>query len=240
MKSFNRIRVLNQIVCEIISQKSLENATIADVGTDHGYLAELLSRSDNITKIIATDISKKSLEKTIQLIKQNNLTKIETKLGDGLTPIDSADIVVLAGIGGYEIINMLSNQNITKTGGNKCEYFVLQPTKNFVELRRFLIEKNYKIERDFITKSGGKFYPIICVNLLEKNDSKGDLFCLYFGETNDIENKDFFEFLLDTKNKLEFLEKLDKNKVNNDADLQVKFELLLLAKSLIKKYKGEK
>ena len=39
-----------------------------------------------------------------------------------MEPIDSVDIAVVAGIGGYEIINMLSNQNITKNGEKKWEH----------------------------------------------------------------------------------------------------------------------
>lgn len=239
MKSFNRIRKLSEVVDEFLLQLGIGDAVVADIATDHGYLAELLSRNEKITKIIATDISEKCLDKTNELIKRCSLTKIETRLGDGLKPITHADLSVLAGIGGYEIIKILSNQNITKTGENKCNFFVLQPTKNFVEIRRFLIEKNVKIVRDFIVKSGGKFYPIICVNFLEKNDNQNDLFDIYFGKSNTVEDDDFFEFLLNTKSRLEFLEniKIDEEKIN---DLQVKFDLLKLVNSLINSRKGDK
>lgn len=122
MKSFNRIKVLSQTVTEFLEEKQLKNAIVADVATDHGYLSELLSRNENISKIIATDISEKCLSKANELIKQNNLSKIETKLGDGLEPISQVDLCVLAGIGGYEIIKILSNQNITIKGENKCNF----------------------------------------------------------------------------------------------------------------------
>lgn len=238
MKSFKRIKILSQTVAEFLEEKHLKNAIVCDIATDHGYLAELLSRNENILKIIATDISQKCLDKASELIKQNGLDKIETRLGDGLEPITKADLCVLAGIGGYEIIKILSNQNITKTGENKCNFFVLQPTKNFVEVRKFLIEKNIKIERDFIIKSGGRFYPILCVNMLEKNTTKNDLFSIYFGESNTVQNDDFYEFLLDLKTKLSFLENVKINE-GNSSDLQVKFELLNLANLLIKSRKGE-
>lgn len=239
MKSFNRIRKLSEVADEFLLQLGIDDAVVADIATDHGYLAELLSRNERITKIIATDISEKCLEKTNELIKRCSLTKIETRLGDGLKPITHADLCVLAGIGGYEIIKILSNQNITNSCENKCDFFVLQPTKNFVELRCFLIEKNVKIVRDFIVKSGGKFYPIICVNFLEKNDNQNDLFDIYFGKSNTVEDDDFFEFLLNTKSRLEFLEniKIDEEKIN---DLQVKFDLLKLVNSLINSRKGDK
>lgn len=238
MKSFNRIKVLSQTVTDFLEEKQLKNAVVADVATDHGYLAELLSRNENISKIIATDISQKCLDKANELIIQNNLTKIETRLGDGLEPIKQVDLCVIAGIGGYEIIKILSNQNITINGEKKCNFFVLQPTKNFVELRQFLIKENIKIEKDFIIKSGGKFYPIICVNLLECNDSKSDLFSIYFGKSNTVQNDEFYEYLLDIKSKLSFLDRV-KIKQENSSDLQVKIDLLELVNSLLKSRKGD-
>lgn len=101
-----------------------------------------------------------------------------------------------------------------------------------------MIEKTIKIEKDFIIKSGGKFYPIICVNLLEPNDSNCDLFSIYFGKSNTVQNDDFYEYLLDIKSKLSFLETIKINQ-ENSSDLQVKIELLKLVNSLLKSREGD-
>lgn len=239
MKSFNRIKQLNETVKKIIENNNLHDVVVADIGTDHGYLSELLSRNKSIKKVIATDISQACLDKTNKLILDNNLDKIETRLGDGLEPIDRADIVVVAGVGGYEIIKMLSNQNITKQNKNKCNIFVFQPTKNFVELRKFLRDKNYEITEDFIIKSGGKFYPIILVNLSGESDFVLDIFNTYFGKDNDRKDKVFLEFLNEQISKLSFVENMSENSPNFDEELKIKKEIFNLAKSIVNENKGD-
>ena len=234
MKSFNRIRCLNKVVCDIIDEYGFSDIVVADIGADHGYLAELLSRNDKIKKIYATDISQKCLDKTNELVSKFNLKKIETKLGDGLDAIDSAKISVVAGIGGYEIINMLSHQNITINKGKKCELFIFQPSKNAAELRSYLIDENVAIIRDEIVKSGGKFYPIIVVDLNKFNTMEKNVFNLYFGQSNDIENADFVAFLKDIVARLDVLKTL-KNRDYLDDDVKLKLEIYELAKKLIKK-----
>lgn len=239
MKSFNRLRQLDLVISNIINENNLNNVVVADIGTDHGYLAELLSRNEKISLVLATDISQKCLDKTNKLIKENNLQKISTILGDGLDAIEKAKIVVAAGIGGYEIIKMLSNQNITKNGENKCDIFVFQPSKNVVELRQFLIEKKYKILHDFIIFSGGKFYPIICVNLGVFDELKPSIENVYFGRDNSFKNQVFIKYLKNEINKLSFIELLDKKTIENDEDLKLKFKIFNLAKSIVNKNKGD-
>ena len=237
MKSFNRIRCLNKVAQEIIEKYNLTDVTIADIATDHGYLAELLARNERVKKVYATDISQKCLDKTNELIKKCNLEKIETKLGDGLDPIDYTDISVMAGIGGYEIIKILSNQNITLNHKRKCDVFIFQPTKNFVELRQYLFDINANIIKDFIIKSGGKFYPIIVADLRQNNMIEKTIFNLYFGKDNSLQNADFVEYLLEQKNKLKFLDELDLT--NQNDEIKIKFEIYQLVKELLKKYKGD-
>lgn len=239
MKSFNRLRCLNQVVCQFIDDLGIDNVVVADVATDHGYLAELVARNDKVSKVYATDISKKCLDKTDELIQRCNLKKIETRLGDGLLPIDKVDIAVLAGIGGYEIIKILKEQNGVDSGETKCDYFVFQPAKNAEDLRLFLIEKNAQICSDFIVFSGGRFYPIIVVNFKNKNDTEKTVFNIHFGKTNRLENKDFIRFLERQVIDLKFLENIDKSDIKNSNDLKTKFEIFRLAKELINKSKGD-
>ena len=238
MKSFNRIRCLNQVACEIIDEYKLFDIDVADIGADHGYLAELLSRNEKIKKIYATDISQKCLDKTNELVARCDLKKIETKLGDGLDAIDSAKISIIAGMGGYEIINMLSNQNITKNSNRKCEIFILQPSKNVAELREFLIDKNYAIVRDFMVKSAGKFYPIIVADLSKQITLEKDVFNLYFGCGNKVTNPVFIDYLNDVIFRLKFCNEL-KNKSDLDDETKVKIQIYKLAEKLIKKNKGD-
>ena len=238
MKSFNRIRQLSNVTSDLSAKIKPKNCVVADIGTDHGYLAELLSRDENITKIYATDISQKCLDKTNTLIEKFNLTKIETKLGNGLEPIDRADLVVLAGIGGYEIIKILSNQNITKNGDKKCGVFVLQPSKNVVELRKWIFDNGYAVSLDKIVKSGSKFYPIIVIDENMVQTREKSLFNLYFGRDNSVDDPDFVSYLTFEKQRMNYLDKVDKKKEKNSNDLKTKIMLSNLIDDLLKN-KGE-
>ena len=237
MKSFNRIRCLNQAVCDVIDNYNLNDIIVADVGADHGYLAELLSRNKKIKKIYATDISQKCLDKTNELISRCKLEKIETKLGDGLDAVDVVDVAVVAGMGGYEMINMLSNQNITINNQRKCSIFVLQPSRNAADLRSYLIDENVAIIQDFIVKSGGKFYPIIIVDLNKHAGIEKSVFNLYFGHGNNAQDPVFIEYLKDVISRLGVLKYL--NKADKQDEVNVKIEIYELAKKIIENYKGD-
>jgi len=48
------------------------NSIVGDIGTDHGYLPVYLIEKGISKKVIASDISQKSLEKIIHLVKLKN------------------------------------------------------------------------------------------------------------------------------------------------------------------------
>jgi len=170
-----------------------EAKTVADIGADHGYLTKMLLESRKAKSVIATDISAASLEKTRLLAKRHDfLERIELRVGNGLEPIKrgEADLAIIAGMGGQEIAAIL------KTAREKQIFeFILQPVQNAYELRCFLSQNGFKIEKDFMVKDQGKFYDIMAVSL------KGDLYELtyaelLFGKDNlEKPSKDFLEYL---------------------------------------------
>ena len=139
MKTYKRITKLKEAV-NLVYDLLQKPITVADIGTDHGYLAEALSKTSYVETILASDISAKSLSKLEQKIEYKKLKNIKTFVGDGLNPIAKADVSVIAGIGGHEIIKILETQNKTESGNNKCDYFILQPAQNVIELRNWLFE----------------------------------------------------------------------------------------------------
>ena len=97
MKSFNRIRRLTEVVGDFIDSNGLDNITIADIGADHGYLAELLSRNSKIKKVI--DIQKISQD-TVSLdtpVGEEEDSTLGTFIQDenAISPSDSASIMML-------------------------------------------------------------------------------------------------------------------------------------------------
>ena len=81
----------------------VDGKIIADIGTDHAYIPIRLASTKRIEKAIATDKNKGPLE-----IAKNNIAKyelsdiIETRLGEGLEPVQSGEceLVIIAGMGG--------------------------------------------------------------------------------------------------------------------------------------------
>lgn len=189
MKEIKRLRVIADLI-------DAGDNIVADIGCDHGILSKMLIDENRASKVIATDISKQSLEKTNHLVNEYNLKdKIETRVGDGFNPLtnETLDYAIIAGMGGYEIIKILNNKNIN------VKKFILQPSKNqnVVELRKYLNANNYFIENDFVVQDRNKFYnTIVC----HESDIKQDLSYndIEFGLTNfDLQKIDFKNFLID-------------------------------------------
>ena len=233
MKAYKRIKKLTEVVLSLLD-KFDESVVVADIGADHGYLSESLSRLDKVNKILAVEISQKCLDKVIKLKQNFGLEKIEPVLSDGLTNIQSADISVMAGIGGYEIINILKNQN--KIGNVlKCNIFVLQPSDNFVELKTWLNENDILILRDFFFESAKRFYPVIVVDVSKKEQVKLTDFDLYLGRDSKIDDREFVSYLKYLKENLSYLDGLLPERINSDATLVQKQKLKILIEKLLEK-----
>ena len=230
MKTFKRIKKLQEAV---LFASSKEQLVVADIATDHGYLAESLSKQERVSKIIATDISKKCLSKVEKLVEKCHLEKIETRLGDGLEPIEKVDVSVIAGVGGFEIIKMLERQNKT-SNGVKCELFVLQPAQNVLELRHWVFDKKFKVIKDYVIADADRFYPILIVDVSREEINEKTIKNLWIGRDAESEKEDFKLFLLDQLEYLKFLEDLPEERIDCDPVLKDKRELKNIIENTLK------
>ena len=133
--------------------------TFADVGCDHGYCSEYMLKNGLCDFAYLSDISKGSLQKAETLLKRYiDDGKAKAVLGNGFfgVPKDTEEVLI-AGMGGEEIIEILSNAKY----GFIPEKFVFQPMLNPEKLRAFLLEQGGYIERDFTFSADGKFYDLI-------------------------------------------------------------------------------
>lgn len=207
---------------------------VADIGSDHGYLSEMLVNSEKAKKVIATDISSASINKTRTLITNHKLEeKIDTRVGDGLSVIKpgEAQVAVIAGMGGHEIAKILGE----KTRKDQIKDFVLQPVQKSVDLRKWLSLNNYQILKDEVVEECGKFYDVLKVKkcFLKKRLKYSEIM---LGKTN-LETKPFTE---DFINKLKYEEFrysqiISNNALTEERDKDLKKYLKLLRK-LIKNY----
>ncbi|MGO1372078.1 MAG: tRNA (adenine(22)-N(1))-methyltransferase [Senegalia sp. (in: firmicutes)] len=138
-----------------------ENTLVADIGTDHGYIPVYLIENQISKKVIACDINEAPLQSAINYINTKKLNeKIDTRLGDGLSPINigEVDTAIIAGMGGILITNILDdNKDIVKT----IEKFILQPMIASSDLRKYLYKNNYKIIDEKLVREDNRFYEII-------------------------------------------------------------------------------
>lgn len=122
----------------IVSLFDKKYDTLLDIGTDHGYLIKKAFDNNKISKAIATDINGLPLNNAKGNLKGYNVKYILT---DGFKDInDSFDLVVIAGMGGSQITNILSNA----PKDNRIKY-ILQPNNKADNLRKYLSENDFKI-----------------------------------------------------------------------------------------------
>ncbi|MFT4444622.1 tRNA (adenine(22)-N(1))-methyltransferase [Parvimonas sp. G1967] len=139
------------------------NSIVADIGTDHGIIPIELSKSCISKKIIATDISKNSLEKLEhKLIYNSNIVNIETRVSDGLYCFDEfeVDTIIISGMGGILIKEILEkNLSVAKTANS----LILSPNNSLDILRKFLLQNNFVIEKEDDVIENKKYYQILKV-----------------------------------------------------------------------------
>ncbi len=160
----------------------------ADIGCDHGYIAKAMLESKKADRVIISDISAKCLEKAKSLLSQDIACgKAVSVVSNGFKNVGRCDLALIAGMGGEEIVGILKNAKILP------QKLALQPMKNADKVRVTALELGYKIDKDFIFKSGKKYYDFI---LLSKGiDSLTDDE-IEFGRTNLTDlSADFIEFL---------------------------------------------
>ncbi len=145
-----------------------QDAVLADIGTDHGKLPIYLVQIGRAKKAVAADINEMPLQKAQNNIKKYGLNAfIDAYLTDGLVGIEKFNPtdVVIAGMGGELIAQILSNQTIEKTNVK----YILQPMTKEDELRMWLCGNGYEITDEFLVKEN-KLYQVICATFTGKKN----------------------------------------------------------------------
>lgn len=140
--------------------------TVADVGTDHGYIPVHLVLSQQAEKAIAMDVNSGPLRRAEEHILQYGLEKqIETRLSDGLAALKpgEADVIVAAGMGGALMQRILAQG---RELAQKAGRLVLQPQSEVMAFRQFLFTGGYQITAEDMVLEDGKFYPVIAAQYI--------------------------------------------------------------------------
>ena len=135
--------------------------TVADVGTDHGYLGIYLLRQGICRHVIASDLREKPLASARANAAlfgvQDRITFLQS---DGLESIQpgSFQTLVLAGMGGDLIARILEQAPWLKDEGVTL---ILQPQSAMHDLRRLLSETGWHICRERLARDGHFLYAVM-------------------------------------------------------------------------------
>lgn len=140
--------------------------TMADVGTDHGYIPVYLVLNRKVKKAIAMDVNPGPLQRAKEHICQYGLEHaIETRLSDGCFALKpgEADAIVIAGMGGALMQRILEQGEAVARAAQRL---VLQPQSEAASFRQFLFRHGYQILAEDMALEDGKYYPIIAAQFM--------------------------------------------------------------------------
>ncbi len=194
-----------------------KSKTLADIGCDQGYISLYLLKDKRVEKLYACDISEKCLNKAKITLKNYLESGVaEARVCDGLDNLPEVETVLIAGMGGEEIIKILEKSQFLP------DNLVLQPMKNVDKVRKTIVDMGYKILKDYVFYDK-KFYDLI---VAKKGKDKLTEREIVFGRTNVNEKGE--AFLARIKKRLEQKKQyLKKAKLTNTkTDLEREIELL--------------
>ena len=170
-------------------------ASVIDVGSDHAYVPFFLLREKKATCALATDVHDGPLQRALSNIRQFGLEdKIRVQKANGLLGVntDPFDTVIIAGMGGMLIADILSHAGILPE-----KHLILQPMTAIPELRYFLCTNGFRIVRERIVQEEDKLYVVMEVEkgedipysdvelLLGRNNKQEMLFDSWKNEVKD-------------------------------------------------------
>ena len=141
-----------QAVADLVT----EGASVADVGTDHGYIPIYLIEHNIAGKVIALDINRGPLERARMHVVGHGLKgKIETRLSDGLEKVlpGEVDTMIAAGMGGGLVIKILTEGYPVV---ESLDTMILQPQSEIPHFRTFLMDEGYLLLDENIIYEEGK------------------------------------------------------------------------------------
>lgn len=180
---------------EAVSSLVRENAILADVGCDHGYLPVYLLLNGRIKGAVASDINIGPLNSCKALVEEYSLNdKVKCVLSDGLMNIksDECSDISICGMGGELIAQILDECEWTE---DSDKHFIFNPMTHPEILREYLCNNGYEIGRDFIVKEGKRYYNVLEAVYTGRASDYDDVF-YFLGNINDFQHKEYFEHLL--------------------------------------------
>lgn len=129
---------------------------VCDVGTDHALLACYLAKN-GAKEVIASDINDGPLEAARRTVEQEGCNNVRVVKSDGLREIDYADDVIICGMGGELIADIIAGCRFLSEGTR----FILQPMTKPEILRERLYADGFEILEERTAYDGKRAYVIM-------------------------------------------------------------------------------
>lgn len=153
------IKLTERLKC--LADQIEQNETMADIGTDHGFLPIYLWENEISPKVIMADISAGSLEKA-----RCNCEELypdvdfDLRLGNGIQILENGEVdaVVIAGMGG-KLMAQILEEDMEKT--RSIRKLIMQPRNGQGKLRYWLIKNGFSIVKESLVREGKYICEII-------------------------------------------------------------------------------
>ena len=146
-----------QAVVELVTK----GQSVADVGCDHAYISIYMIEQGIAEHVIAMDVNRGPLQRAKENIRKYGMQdKIETRLSDGIMELKNKEVhtVLIAGMGGPLMQQiLLGNPSVLAD----VEELILQPQSEIAEVRRFLEQISFQIEKENMVLEDGKYYVMM-------------------------------------------------------------------------------
>ena len=138
-----------------------QGESVADIGTDHGFLPISLWETGKSSHVILSDINVGPLEKAKDNInKYFSDQEFDIRIGSGIATLKPAEVdtIVIAGMGGLLIADILGDDLIKTKSYKKL---ILQPRNSQDKLRAWLLENSFRIIDEVLVREGKYLCEII-------------------------------------------------------------------------------
>lgn len=143
---------------------------VADIATGRAELAIHLVATGRASRVIAVDRSPKAVEIATQLVLAHGLAdRVTLRVGDGPRTIDAdeAEVVVMAGIGGRLMRNLLQRDGAHRIQSGRGPLLVLQPQSEPHLVRDWAVRRGpafgYAPVAETLVRDSGRYYHVLSV-----------------------------------------------------------------------------
>ena len=210
-----------------------QDATFADIGTDHAYLPLFLLESGKIKFAYCCDINEGPLDSARKNAEdRERLSETEFILTDGATVLSGKGITdyAICGMGGELIADIIDRAPHLK---DPSVNLILQPMTKQEKLREYLALAGYKIIHESYSLDAGKYYVCLLANFDGKSREISPLEALAGSTESTYSGTEYRRKYLD--NKLRSLVRASKGKKDAGIDCTDDEELISSLKELILK-----